>query len=166
MKKMKSSLEHGGQYSVGKRKTARPLVARKPTHLVIKTTRAKCFGISLIQARDKVEKTLRLQADRLGVRIYSLAVQYNHCHMAIYFENRKQYVKFIRAAMGHLVLVLSKLFKKSLTGLFDLSPFTRVGEWGRPFSQLINYIQINELEAVGLGGITKKREFDSRQIGN
>ena len=122
--KKKTKLEHGGEYAVGKRKCRRPLDTKKATHLVLKTNRANEMQISFTKARNLVEKIIKQRAGRAKVRVYSFAVVGNHVHLAIYFKERAQYVKFIRAVTGHLILALSKEFKKSLKGLFDLMPYS------------------------------------------
>ena len=148
--KKKSKHEHGGEYAIGKRKAPRPLTPKKPTHLVLKSNRVKALNVSFVKRRNLIEKIIRLQAERAMVRVYSVAVVGNHLHLAIYFKERIHYIRFIRAVTGHLILSLSKEFKKSLKGLFDLLPYTRIVEWGLAYKRLLNYIAINNFESQGV----------------
>ena len=56
---------------------------------------------------------------------------------------------FIRTLTSLLVSLLSKLKGKSLKGLFDLRPFTRILSWGRDFRNVIHYHELNDMEARG-----------------
>lgn len=121
--------QFGGSLLVGCRKERRPLSSKLPIHLVLKAT----DSVLLLRNKKQVEQILRTYSKKLGVKIYSLAVQYDHIHLAVRAMNRSVYVRWIRA--------VTSVLAQRLTGLkWKLRPFTRIASWGRDFIRLKNYI--------------------------
>lgn len=148
----KSEVRFGGSLLRGKRKSRRPLCSKRAQHLVLKANdlQKRFPGVSFVRARAMVTKILKYQAEKHHVQVHALSVNWNHCHLAIKFQRREDYIRFIRAVTGHLTVSLSHFFKKPLKGLFDLRPYTRVVEWGRSYKNLLRYIQINIFESEGV----------------
>ena len=127
--------QFGGELLVGKRKTQRPLVVKKPIHLVLRSSQPKVF----VPWNRSLEKLIYKVAAHFHITIYDLALNWNHIHFLILIKDRQDYVKFIRA----LTSILSQKIKLKLgkgTEVFGLRPFTRILEWGRDFRNTLNYL--------------------------
>ena len=131
---------------VGKRKTARPLSVKCPIHLILKSTGASCF----VPGSRKLENLIRAHAEKYGIKIYRMSLNWSHIHMVMKLSDKKAYVSFIRTITSRIVAYLSKLKGKNLKGLFDLRPFTKILSWGKQFKTVIEYHELNDLEARGL----------------
>jgi len=138
--------EFGGSLLKGKRKTARPLSTKHPIHLVLKSTHARPFP----PTSRKLEKIFRAQASHYGIKIYDLALNWSHIHALITIPSRQAYLAFIRTLTAAIVRALANLTGQSLKGLFDLRPFTRILSWGREFKSVLDYLELNQMEALGL----------------
>jgi hypothetical protein len=62
--------EFGGSLLIGRRKTRRPLSTKSPIHLILKSSGNKIFH----PANTDMNKIVRLDAKRLGIKVYDLAV--------------------------------------------------------------------------------------------
>ena len=144
--------DFGGALLQGKRKSARPLSTKQPIHLVLKSTHSRPFHPN----SRKLEKIFREQASRYGIRIYDLALNWSHIHALIRIPSRHAYLAFIRTLTAAIVIAISKLTGQSLKGLFDLRPFTRILSWGREFTSVRGYLELNQMEGLGLVFRTKK----------
>ena len=120
--------QFGGELLIGKRKTQRPLSTKKPIHLVLRSDTVKLFT----PYNSSLEKLIYRTAGRFQIRIYDLALNWNHIHAVIMINDRKDYVAFIRA-LTSLISTKIKSKLKNLTTVFTLRPFTRILEWGRDF---------------------------------
>jgi len=138
--------DFGGSLLQGKRKSARPLSTKQPIHLVLKSTGGRHFN----PTNRKLEKLFRTQAQKYGLKIYDLALNWSHIHALISIPSRQAYLAFIRTLTAALVRLLSSTLGKSLKGLFDLRPFTRILSWGREFTSVRGYLELNQMEARGL----------------
>lgn len=145
---------HGGSLSLGKRKTRRPLDSRKPIHLVIKATNS----YTLLKNKGLVEQVIHRFSVRFGMKLYAKAVQHDHIHLCLSFQNRSVYKMWIRAVSGTLV--------KTIKGLkFKLLPFTRViGASGKDLRCVQNYINKNQAEADFLEKIHRRMELSDGKI--
>lgn len=130
---------HGGIVNLGKRKTRRPLATRKALHLVLKSSQTVCLFSELNEVKYYINK----YSFQFHIRIYHLSVQKDHIHLLMRIENRESYKKFTRSLTG----ILARKYGK---GLWMLSPFTRVLNWGRDFESTRNYISQNEAEVWGV----------------
>ena len=137
--------EFGGNLLYGKRKIARPISTKHPMHLVLKSTGSNCFTPD----SRKIESLIRSQASKYKIKLYKFSLNWSHIHMLILLPSKEAYLKFIRTLTSLLVSLLSKLKGKSLKGLFDLRPFTRILSWGREFKTIIAYHELNDMEARG-----------------
>lgn len=148
----KQSLSYGGNESLGKKHVMRPLCSKRVLHMVLKSSdlENRFPGVSLTKGRNIISEILEEKATKHNIKIYEYSINFNHMHLALKFKRRKDYVRFIRAVTSHIVIALSRFFDICLTGLFDLSPWSRVVAWGRSFKSLIDYININKLEAERL----------------
>ena len=138
--------EFGGSLLVGKRKTARPLSISKPIHLVLKSTGSAFFN----PGNSRLEKLIREQVNKYQIKVYDLSLNWSHAHVLIKLPSREKYKAFIRTVTALIVAQVSKQKGKTLKGLFDLRPFTRVLNWGRDLRNVFQYHELNDQEARGL----------------
>jgi len=152
--------EFGGSLLYGKRKSARPLSTKKPIHLIL-----KCTGKRIFSPTDrKLENLIRHQSNKYGIKIYEVALNWTHVHLLIKLPSRDAYVAFIRTVTSLIVHFVSKskgfvsktngvnLKTKDLDlkSIFDLRPYTKILSWGKQFQRVVEYIELNILEALGL----------------
>ena len=76
--------------------------------------------------------------------------------MIFMIPSREAYKAFIRTLTAAMVRAISKFAGKALKGVFDLRPYTRILEWGRDYKNVLNYHDLNDLEARGY--ITRKKK--------
>jgi len=155
--------EFGGSLLQGKRKSARPLSTKKPIHLIL-----KCSGKSVFNpSHRKLENLIRYQANKYGIKIYEIALNWSHVHLLVKLPSREAYVAFIRTITSLIVGVLSKtkgdLSKNTLKGIFDLRPYTKILSWGKQFQRVVEYVELNTLEALGL--IVRKKSVNNKKKG-
>jgi len=130
---------HGGQVNQGQRKGLRPLATRKPIHLVLKCNKSFC----LFEELNEIKYYINKYSWKFCIRIYNLSVQHDHIHFLIKIEDRESYIKFNRSLTG----ILARKYGK---GLWQLSPFTRVLNWGAEYETVKQYINQNEDEVWGV----------------
>jgi len=149
--------EFGGSLLCGKRKSARPLSTKKPIHLIL-----KCSGKSVFNPTNrKLEKLIRHQASKYGIKIYEVALNWTHVHLLIKLPSREAYVAFIRTITSLIVSFVSKSKDMNLKSIFDLRPYTKILSWGKQFKAVIAYVELNTLEALGL--VVRKNKITRRR---
>ncbi len=149
----------GGSLAKGKRKLRRPLCTKRVMHMVLASQKTIELRFNFLKVRAKVLERLKYQIQKHKVKMYNYSINTNHMHMALQFESRKQYNRFIRAFSGHLIRTLSLLTGIDLKGLFDLCPFTEVIEWGRQFKNTIQYITKNRINVDGADTLSWREEW-------
>ena len=142
--------EFGGSLLSGKRKTRRPLSTKKPIHLILKSTHKGIFN----PGNRSLDKLIRSQCEKFGIRIYDLALNWSHVHLLIRIQDRGDYVKFIRS-LTSIIAAKIRSFKTECTKIFTLRPFTRIINWGKDFKNTLSYQILNQLEALGF--ISRKK---------
>ena len=131
----KESSAFGGARKPG-RKGMRPLCNKRGVHLILKTRR------NLFKESQTVLTTVSPMANKFGVKIYNLAIAFDHAHFLLKFPSRDAYRKFIRAITG---LLAKKLGAK----LFTQAPFTRLFTWQSEYWILKRYMEQNREETLG-----------------
>ena len=134
--------EFGGSLLLGKRKEKRPLSTKNPIHLVLKSDEKASFHPCNQEMKNLIQDT----ASEFGIKIYDLALNWNHIHCLMKIPSRDSYVKFIRALTSRMKVK------------FILRPFTRILSWGRDFKNALNYLLKNKMEAFGLKREPKKKK--------
>ncbi len=164
-----SKLAFGGSALTSHPKVARPIATQSALHLVLRSTQATGTRSFLKRARE-VEKLVKSQAAKVGIRIYDFANAGNHLHMVVRVSSRRIYRSFVRAVTGLLArrtlgrergvarAEVASANKAPPTRFWDARPFSRVVTWGRDYAQLKNYLCLNRIEAVGFG------RFDARRL--
>ncbi len=149
----KTPLFHGGEHSIGKRKTRRPIHTKKPMHLTMRSASAKGkSSLGLPRHRNFIERKVREYASRWGIRIYTFSNNSNHLHMVIRTTTRAGFQNFLRTLSAQVATFVTGAKKGAALGkrFWDLLAFTRVAEWGRAYAVAKDYVEMNQQEAVGL----------------
>lgn len=133
---IKTKTAFGGSLNQGKRKEARPLDSTRPVHLIFKADQEDL----LLANREMVERVLRHNAGKLGVKIRSIAVNADHIHLVIGFLSRDTFNKWIRGVTGVLARKIKGLSWRQL-------PYTEILNWGRHLRRAENYVEENRSEA-------------------
>ena len=135
----------GGSLLEGKRKTARTLSTKRPIHLILKTSQSHFFNpgnralVDLIQA----------WASRFKIKVFRTSLNWTHIHMIILILSRSAYKAIIRAFSAAIVQKICKVKGPSFKGIFALRPFTRILSWGKDLKNVLDYHDLNDLEAFG-----------------
>lgn len=143
----KISLSHGGELAKGKRKVRRPLDTKKPLHLVMRSTRAT-GSLSLLRNKNLVEKIIKRQAYKFGIRIAAFANVRNHCHLLLRFSNRKAFRAFLVSVTALIARAVTKARKGRPFGKFwDALAFSRVLTSNKETAVTHKYVEANVIEA-------------------
>ena len=141
--------EHGGEYSIGKRKGKRPFSRKKSMHLTLKSSKA-IGQWSLLNFRKPIEKMIQRAAKRRDVRVYDLANSGNHIHLLFRAKEKREFQNFLREISSKIAKQVTGARKGRASGrFFDLLAFTRVIEWGKAFQIVKSYLLQNRLETAG-----------------
>lgn len=144
--------QHGGDLGRGKRKTERPIVTKKPMHLVL---RAECARgpLSLLKKRNAefIRDQMRILAARWHVRVMETANVGNHLHLLVQGKTRKGIQNFMRGLAGRVAQFVTGARKGKPFGkrFWTLTIYSRIVEWGRDLNRVCNYIELNRREARG-----------------
>ncbi len=142
---------HGGELSLGKRKTRRVLSNKKPIHLNLKANRNVLY-----KNKAFIQATTHHLSKKYDVKIYDLVINYDHIHKVIKIEDRRTYLAFIRALTGILAKKIGK-------GLWKFIPFTRVANWGKDYRGLLRYLQQNREEISGQRAYKPRKDWYKRR---
>lgn len=143
--------EHGGSLAKGKRKGRRPLAAKTPIHVVLRSSRAR-GPWSMLTRKNRALVGARVYelADRFGVRIYSFANVGNHLHLVVSVKRRQSLQNFMRVLTQAIMFIVTGARKGTPKGPFwDSTYYSRVSAWGAPFRRLKRYLLKNRMEAFG-----------------
>ena len=147
-----SKKDFGGALLKGNPRECRPISAKRPIHLVMRSSLAKGELSFLRPKRAKIIETLvrRLARER-GVRIYRYANSGNHLHLVLLPRSRTAFVSYIRAVSGLIARITLEVERGRALGVkfWDARPYTRIVEWGREFKAVCAYVLQNTLEATG-----------------
>ncbi len=153
------------------RSYGRPISTSQTMHLVLRSSQAvgvKSFKTQL--NKSAINKILNKFSVKYGIRILSLANVGTHLHLHIKIARRVGYLCFIRAVTAAIAMHVSgrnrwtaalenksaattgKTTSKisSKTKFWDYRPITRIVEGLRAFLNIKDYIQINQLEGLGV----------------
>ena len=143
---------HGGEHSVGRRKTLRPVSTKKPMHVVMRASKAR-GALSLRNPKNfsVVNHAIKRFAQRFEVKIYRYAINSTHIHIALRVKTRRSFQNYLRATAGVIGLKVLEAAKGRGRGRFwDLLAYSRIVQWGRGYKILLNYVLQNQLEAEDL----------------
>jgi REP element-mobilizing transposase RayT len=161
----KTTREHGGSLSVGKRRSRRSLSTKQPIHITLRSDIA--YGTrSLLKHKRLIEETCKKAANLFEIKIYKMAICGNHLHLLIRGKTREDLQNFFRVLSGHVAQqILEKVplsateanktrfqrcCRKNKRKFWSLLTYSRIISWGREFKVVSKYIVQNTLEALGL----------------
>jgi REP element-mobilizing transposase RayT len=139
-------------------------------HLVLRSSKAvEDMSFKAPQNRSAIEKIISRFAAKYGIRIISLANVGTHLHFHVKISKRRGYLCFIRAITAAIAMHVSGKNRWTVKKLaipararvrrperqhrdkfWDYRPFTRIVDGFRAFLNLRDYIQINQLEGLGV----------------
>ena len=143
-------LSHGGSFSIGRRKRARPLSRRCWIHLVFKSHRAR-GAWNLLSARSKgiIHQVLKEKSRIYGVKIKDFANVGNHLHLKIKIHDRENFQNFLRVAAGLIARKIMRAEKACPQGTFwEFLAFTNILKTSLEEWRLRIYFQANRIEAT------------------
>lgn len=153
----KNKLSYGGTLLKTRagRSHGRPIDTKNSMHLVLRSSKAvKEHSFKTPQHARAIQSIVDKFSRKYGVVVFSLANVGNHLHFHIKISNRRTYTPFIRAVTAAIAMKISgaSRWKKSIfAGKFwDYRPFTRVVVGYSGFLKVRDYIQINQLEGLGV----------------
>lgn len=147
----KLNLEHGGELAIGKRKGPRPLLTKKPIHLVLRSHSAT-GPMSLLLHSRFIRTLIASLCNRFAIVLYEFSINSTHVHLLIRIRDREGFKNFLRVFCGNSAMVITGARRgQSLKEKFwDVLPYTRLAEWGRAFEIVKRYVIQNRLESLGL----------------
>jgi REP element-mobilizing transposase RayT len=155
------SFAHGGEYSIGKRKSRRPITTKKAMHVTLRSSHA-IGKLSFLRKENAsiVKFLLQSVSKRHHVRVYRYAINGNHLHLLIQGQRREGIQNFFRVFSGQLAEKITKAHRgDAFKGKFwDNLLFSRIVEWGKAFAIVCRYILRNELEANGTIAYTPRKK--------
>ena len=128
----------------------RQISTNSTMHFVLRSTKAR--GKLRFQATRRIWlPILKKFASKYGVTILSHADPGNHIHLHLKFSNRRAYKPFIRGLTASIAMAITGVsrWKKLDFKFWDLRPFSRVVIGRRAFRFVVDYIHLNQLEALG-----------------
>lgn len=160
----KNSLSYGGTL-LTKRKNrtyARPISTQQSMHLVLRSSKAVDeMSFKTSRHQRKIKEIINKFSTKYGIQILSLANVGNHLHFHVKITKRQGYIRFIRAITSAIAMAITgrnrwnQLSEKKK--FWDYRPFTRIIMGFRDLLGLQDYIQINQLEGLGLKRIEARR---------
>lgn len=164
--KNKYKKEHGGAYSIKRRKSKRPLTIRNSFHVTLRSELATKKR-SLLRHKNMIYKVLNKASRRFGIKIYQQAICGNHIHLLIRGKKRFAIQNFFRVVAGHIAQKILQLYPlqqyeqksndfthqqpttKYKRKFWEALLYSRLVSWGRDFKNVVNYVERNTLEALG-----------------
>ena len=137
----------GGSMLKGNAKVRRPLTSKQAIHLVLKSELAKGEKSFLRKSNSKkIDRVIREQADRWGIKLYHLINVGNHIHLVIKIGDIHYFRPFICAITGVIARHITGAEKGAakLIKFWQARPFTRLIAWGKDFDHISWYLKKNE----------------------
>lgn len=136
---------------------ARPLVFRSGSmHISLKSTKAKGkYSFQSKLNRTRVKQFIESFSNKKGVQVISMANVGNHIHLHVKLHNKALYKAWIRGLTSGLAMIAMGLsglkeLKEAGKKFWDHRPFSRVIESFKHFLTAKKYIEINQLEGMGI----------------
>ncbi|WP_413295153.1 transposase [Bdellovibrio sp. HCB185ZH] len=149
----KHRLCHGGILRrSSKGRGARTLSHRHPMHLVFKVNKAAVkSGLRSSRSFALMTRLLRRYAVKFYVKVEQFSVQTDHVHILVRGRRRSNLQSFMRVLAGQFAQCLTDTHSQKNDGpkVWKYRPFSRVIKGYKPYQIVRDYIQLNELEALG-----------------
>jgi hypothetical protein len=137
--KLEPRTRHGGDPSVGRRKTPRPFSPKAPVHLVLKSKRARgAWALKHRRHHAKITSMIYVYAKRFNVKVYRAQVEGDQLQLLIKASERKNLADFLRVLAGRVAVVVSgaKRGVKRIGKFWDHLCSSRLVNWGADFFQV------------------------------
>ena len=141
----------GGNLSVGKRKTARPISVKESIHVVLRAEKARGKLSFLLPVNARVFYQLRkLYGARFQVKVYHFALVGNHAHLLIKAKTKTGFQNFLRVFAGQLAqrITKAKPGQPLKTRFWDYIAFSRIIPWGKAYETAKRYLFKNTLQGA------------------
>jgi len=145
----KQSMQFGGSLSKGKRKSKRPVTTKNPIHFVLKSEKAK-RNLSFVNHKSSLEKIIAQVCKVHHIKLYEMAINFDHIHLVIRLPNVSAYAGWIKALTSLIVQTIARRAKQAIKNFFTLRPYSRIITWGRQFKRVLEYQILNQMEIFGL----------------
>ena len=164
----KTSSEHGGEYSRGRRKSRRPVTTKDAMHLTLRSSYA--VGKRSFHQKEIavfIKSLLQASAKRYGIRIYSYSINPNHLHVLLRAKTKGGFKAFLRNLAGKIAQKATGAKKGNAFGkrFFDQLAFTPIVKFGRDFKGVAKYILQNIQETLGLIAYQPRNHRFRRRLG-
>lgn len=184
---------HGGDLSIRRRKSKRLLSIRNPFHVTLRTDFA-AGKRNLLRHKNLIYKILGKASRRFRIKIHEQAICSNHIHLLIKGQRKIDVQNFFRVIAGHIAQqileqypilehertsVQMRLKQKRGNALESKKElkyqrkfwvallYSRMVAWGRDFKNVMNYIEMNTLEAIGwISYQDRKSRYADKKRGN
>lgn len=141
-----TSLTHGGAKVKLKRKTKRPLINNKITHVVLKSSKAKGY-LSFYKNKQKVHSLLKERSKKYFIEILDFVNMGNHLHLKVRFKDKNRFKNFLRTFTALLARKITSAKKGKVFGKFwDGLAYTRVLTSAYEILGLKGYFQANRIQ--------------------
>jgi REP element-mobilizing transposase RayT len=170
----KRKTEHGGLFSIGKRRSKRPLNMKKSHHVTMRSELARGRR-SLLRHRNLIDFILYKASRRFRVRIYEKAICGNHIHLLVKAPTREDLQNFFRVTAGHIAQEILRLYplqphEKKVRGgalknqrkFWGALLYSRIVQWGYDFITVKRYVVQNVLESLGIIPYQPRKKKDLR----
>lgn len=162
------NFSYGGEYRKCKKgRGARPLSTKDSHHIVFKVNKNKLKYRSFRHPNNfrYVQNILNRYAKKFYIKIEQISYQHDHIHIMARSGRRSHFHNFFRVFAGQIAQNLKVTDTPNNNGcnrvnLWKHRPFTRIAKGWRNFSNLKNYILLNEMEVTGFIGYKKNRLKD------
>ena len=149
---VRKNLDHGGDISVGTRKTARPVTLKRPMFFTFKSSLAK-DGRSFHRKENRrfILEKIQREARQSNVQLLEFSINTNHLHMLLKAMTRGGLKRFLRVVAGSIASFIMRSKKSSPTKekFWDHLPHSIIINGLKHYENTINYIIRNVLESEG-----------------
>lgn len=141
----------GDLFTKRKGRGPRPLDTKNTMHLVLRSTQA-VGAKSFTRHRELIRALLARFAAKCGIQVIRHANVGNHLHVHLKLRTRQTWRKFIRAVTAAIAVRIGGKgrWAAKTKRFWDRRPFTRVVIGGRAVKALKAYIEVNQLEGLGV----------------
>ena len=141
--RIKSAVEgriaHGGEDSVGKRKTTRPYSPKAPTHIVLKSNRARgTWSLRHRKNQAKITAMIYVYARRFKVHVYRASNTGSELQLLVKSSDRKALADYLRVLAGRIAVTVSGAQNgvKRIGTFWNHLCWSRLVKWGHEFHRV------------------------------
>jgi len=103
------SKAHGGEHSINKRRSKRPLNTKQALHVTLRSEFAQGHR-SLIKHKNHINYVIRKAANLFNIHVYEKAICGNHLHLLIKGGKKVQIQNFFRVVAGPIAQEILRQF--------------------------------------------------------